>query len=220
MRVCVVIPAYNAADTLGPLVRQVKAMGLDVVVVNDGSTDQTAHVVTEAGTMLISHLTNEGKGAALRSGFAFAVAAGYDAVVTMDSDGQHGPEDLTPLLEAAARSGAGVIVGDRMSSGASMPLARRWTNRVMSCLVSALTRQRIPDSQCGLRLIRRDVLEAVRLRTRRFEIESELLLAAARAGWTIDSVPIRTSYDHHRSHIRPVRDGARFLRLIVRYLLP
>ncbi|MBI3087590.1 MAG: glycosyltransferase family 2 protein [Candidatus Omnitrophica bacterium] len=220
MRACVVIPAYNAADTLEPLVRQIKAMGLDVVVVNDGSTDRTAQAMTEAGTMLISHLANEGKGAALRSGFAFAVAAGYDAVVTMDSDGQHGPADLPPLLDAAAQSGAGIVVGDRMSSGAPMPLARRWTNRVMSCLVSALTRQRIPDSQCGLRVIRRDVLAAVRLRTRRFEIESEVLLAAARAGWAIDSVPIRAIYDRHRSHIRPLQDGVRFLRLIVRYLLP
>ena len=101
-----------------------------------------------------------------------------------------------------------------------MPLLRRWTNRVMSWIVSALTRQPVPDSQCGLRAIRREALGTLRLSCRRFEIETEVLLEAARRGWLIASVPIQTIYDGHSSHIRPVRDGARFLRLIARYLWP
>ena len=218
MRACVIIPAYNAAKTLRPLVRQIRQMGLEAVVVDDGSTDQTARVATDAGMLVISHLGNQGKGAALRSGFAFALQGGYDAVVTLDSDGQHDPREIPRLLQAVSSSRAAVVVGNRLQHGTAMPLLRRWTNRVMSWIVSALTRQPVPDSQCGLRAIHREALGTLRLSCRRFEIETEVLLEAARRGWLIASVPVQTIYDGHPSHIRPVRDGARFLRLIARYL--
>jgi hypothetical protein len=98
-----------------------------------------------------------------------------------------------------------------------MPAARRWTNRLMSALVSALVRQRIPDSQCGLRLIRREVLSSLRLRASRFDLESELLLEASRGRWKIVSVPVRAIYDGHASHIQPMSDGWRFVRILLRY---
>lgn len=218
-RACVVIPGYNTAQTIGPLVRGVIRLGLDVVVVNDGSTDGTAQAATEAGALVISHLRNGGKGLALRSGFVFAVASGYDAVVTLDSDGQHDPAEIPKLLEAIERSDAGVVVGHRLAEPGAMPPSRRWTNRIMSLIVSGIARQPIPDSQCGFRAIRRQVLQAVVLSSRRFELETELLLAAATGGWPIASIPIRSIYDYQSSHIRPFRDGLRFLRLIVRYLL-
>lgn len=218
MRACVVIPAYNAAKTLGPLVRQIRQMGLEAVVVDDGSTDQTARVATEAGMLVISHLGNQGKGAAVRSGFAFALQGGYDAVVTLDSDGQHDPREIPRLLQAISSSRAAVVVGNRLQHGTAMPRSRRWTNRVMSWIVSVMTRQPIPDSQCGLRVIRREALGTLQLSCRRFEIETEVLLEAARRGWLIASVPIQTIYDGHPSHICPVRDGVRFLRLIARHL--
>lgn len=218
LRSCVVIPAYNAAKTLEPLIRQMTQLGLDVVVVNDGSTDDTAQVATASGALVISHLGNQGKGSALRAGFAFALQAGYDAVVTVDSDGQHDPAEIPRLLAAASLPQAAVVVGHRAVNHGAMPRLRRWTNQGMSWIVSLLTRQRIPDSQCGFRVIRREVLLAIRLSSRRFDIETELLLAAARGGWTVTSVPIRTIYQHHPSRIRPVRDGWRFCRLVLRYL--
>lgn len=220
MRSCVVIPAFNAAKTLGALVKQVKALKLDPVVVNDGSTDETAKVAMDAGALVISHLANKGKGTALRTGFAFALEHGYEAVVTMDSDGQHDPTEILRLIDEAAAKPASVVVGNRTIDRQHMPLIRRWTNRVMSAIVSSLTRQPIPDSQCGFRLVRRDVIQAVRLRSRHFDIETELLLAASRGGWTVTSVPIRTIYQNgHSSHIRPVRDGLRFFTVVLRYLL-
>ncbi len=217
LRSCVVIPGYNAAATIGPLVQQIKRLGLDAVVVNDGSTDQTARVATDAGALVISHVSNQGKGSALRTAFAYALQAGYDAVVTMDSDGQHDPAEIPQLLHNAERQPSAVVVGERRMSGV-MPPVRRWTNRFLSWLTSRLTRQRIPDSQCGFRVIHRRVLETVTLSTSHFEIETELLLAAARSGWVITSVPIKTIYNNHTSHIHPIWDTLRLSGLVVRYL--
>jgi len=215
----VVIPAYNAAKTIRPLIRHVKQLALDPVVVNDGSTDDTVQVATEAGALVISHLQNQGKGAALRTGFAFALQAGYDAVVTMDSDGQHDPQEIPYLLDVASLPQAAVVVGHRLVDGWCMPCLRRWTNRLMSLIVSRLARQRIPDSQCGFRVIRRQVLSAIQLSTSRFDLETELLLAATRRGWRVISVPIRTIYPHHTSSIHPVWDGLRFVHVVLRHLL-
>lgn len=218
LRACVVIPAYNAAKTLGPLIRHIKQFGLDPIVVNDGSTDETAQIAMALGALVINHLDNQGKGSTLRTGFAFALQAGYEAVVTMDGDGQHDPAEIPCLLEAVSRPHAAVVVGHRTVDHASMPRARRWTNQLMSWVVSRVARQHIPDSQCGFRVIRREVLAAVRLSSRRFDIETELLLAAVRGGWTVTSVPIRAIYQHHTSYIRPMADGLRFCGLILRYL--
>lgn len=218
-RYCVVIPAFEAEKHIGVLVAQVKRQGLPVVVVDDGSKDQTAAVASGQGALVISHLRNEGKGRALRTGFEYALRSRYDGVVTMDGDAQHDPEEIARLIQTGEHQHAGIVVGNRMANGASMPTVRHWTNAVISVLVSTLIRQRIPDSQCGFRFIRKEVLETVPLRCARFEVETELLLGAAARRWKIVSVPVRTIYADYQSHIRPVRDTARFARLILRHLL-
>ena len=219
-RICVILPGYNVAHSIGPLIRQIKAMGLDVVMVDDGSADQTAKTATEAGARVLSHIRNQGKGTTLRAGFAYALQAGYDMVITLDSDGQHDPNDIPRLLEEAQQPHAGVVIGNRLDGfAAAMPPVRRWTNRAMSFVVSAVAGQRIPDSQSGFRVIPKEVLIAVPLFTRHFEIETELLLAASRAGWKVTSIPIHAIYDvRQRSYIHPVRDGVRFVCLVLRYL--
>ncbi len=218
-RYCVVLPAYNAAKTIGPLVQSIKSQGLPVVVVDDGSTDNTAAIAAQHGALVISHLRNQGKGRALRTGFEHALRATYEAVVTMDSDGQHHPEDIPKFIQAAERQHAGIVVGNRMGS-AVMPFMRRHTNRVMSRLISALSRQEIPDSQCGFRLIHREVLATVPLRSRHYEIETELLLAASRRRWKTISVPIQATYNNGAvSYIRPLQDTVRFFMLLLRFLL-
>ncbi len=217
-RYCVVIPAYNAGKTIGELVRSIKDQGLPVVVVDDGSTDNTAAVAAQHRALVISHLRNHGKGQALRTGFEHALRAKYEAVVTMDSDGQHHPEDIPKFIQAAERQHAGIVVGNRMGS-AAMPPVRRCTNRLMSHIVSRLSRQEIPDSQCGFRLIHREVLATVPLRSRHYEIETELLLAASRRQWKTISVPIQTTYNGQVSYIRPLQDTVRFFMFLVRFLL-
>jgi hypothetical protein len=115
------------------------------------------------------------------------------------------------------REHAAIVLGNRMAQAGQMPPVRRWTNRLMSTLVSALVRQWIPDSQCGLRLIRREVLPALTLRASRYDLESELLLQAARSRWKIVSVPVRAIYDGRPSHIRPLADMCRFVGVLVRH---
>jgi glycosyltransferase involved in cell wall biosynthesis len=219
-RYCVIIPALNVAETIGALVRQIRAHGFEPIVVNDGSRDRTAVIASQAGALVISHLRTLGKGCALRTGFAFALKAQYDGVVTMDGDGQHDPTEIGRLIRIGERRHAGVVVGYRRINGDSMPRIRRWTNRLMSAIVSLLTRQPIPDSQCGFRFIRKEVLERVPLRATRFEVETELVVRAAAQRWKIVSVPIQSIYHaQHRSHIRPLRDAVRFLGLLLRHLV-
>ncbi|MBI4598325.1 MAG: glycosyltransferase family 2 protein [Candidatus Omnitrophica bacterium] len=216
---CAVIPAFQAEKTIGRLVGNIKSGGLDVVVVDDGSLDQTAAIASKEGAFVISHLRNQGKGAALRTGFEHARRAGFDGVVTLDSDGQHDPAEIARLIEAGEHQHAGMTIGNRMINGVAMPRSRRWTNQLMSTLISHAIRQRIPDSQCGFRFIRKELLESIPLRARRFDIETELVLGAAAARWKIISVPIRSIYKDEASYIRPLRDGIRFLWLILRFLL-
>ena len=218
-RYCAVIPAFQAAKTIGELVRRVKAQGLEVVVVDDGSRDQTAAIASAQGALVISHLRNEGKGRALRTGFEYALRSRYDGVITLDSDGQHDPQEIPHLIRTGEVQHAGMVLGNRMTSGSSMPRVRRWTNNLMSEIISTVARQWIPDTQCGFRFVRRELLESLPLRARRFEIETELVLAAAVRRWKIVSVPVRSIYENHHSHIRPVREGLRFLGVVVRYLV-
>ncbi len=217
-RYCVIIPAVEAAGTIGPLVGRIARGGLPVLVVDDGSRDATAVTASREGATVISHLRNLGKGCALRTGFAYALRFRYEGVVTMDSDGQHDPDDIPLLLQAGESHQAGIVVGNRLANGHVMPPARRWTNALMSWVVSGMAGTPIPDSQCGFRFIRRDVLEGVTLHAARFEIETELLLAAARR-WKIVSVPVRTIYGRERSRIRPAREAVRFLGVLARQLL-
>lgn len=218
-RYCVVIPAFEAAETIGELVRQAKTHRLPVIVVDDGSKDRTAAVASAQGAVVISHLKNQGKGRALRTGFEYALRERYEGIVTLDSDGQHDPSEIPQLIRAGEVQHAGLVLGNRMSNGHVMPENRRATNRLMSRMISAVARQPIPDTQCGFRFIRRELLEQVPLRSTRYEIESELVLRAAARKWKIISVPVKAIYEQHRSHIRPLRDGVRFLALLARHLV-
>ncbi len=220
MRTLVVIPCKNLEAEVGDVVRGVLGLnlGLDVVVVDDGSTDATSEAASRAGAVVLAHDVNLGKGAALRTGFEYAVENDYDAVVTMDGDGQHDPGAIPDFLDALENSGADIVIGTRMHAVGDMPGLRVWTNRTTSRVVSALSRQNIPDSQSGYRLIRVRVLRDIAgaLVTTRYDTESELLIRAARRGYRISSVAIESIYTGTVSHINPFIDTLRFIRLVVR----
>ena len=216
MRTLVVIPGRDIAATVAPLVGKIRAQdpALDVLVVDDGSTDGTAEAARRAGAEVVAHDGNRGKGAALRTGIAHAAARGYDAIVTMDGDLQHDPSAIPQFVAALARGDGDIVVGTRMRAVGSMPPIRVWTNRTTSRVVSRLAGQDIPDSQSGFRIMRTSAVSGIRLVTSRYDTESEILIRAARRGARIASIPIEAIYEGARSHINPAIDTLRFLRLV------
>ena len=216
--VTVLIPAYNEDEYISEVVKGALKIVPRVLVVDDGSSDQTVPVAESAGAEVICHPVNQGKGAALQTGFKAIFSDGGEAVIVMDGDGQHDPEELPKFIKCAGESGAGIVLGNRLEASAGMPRIRYWTNRTMSIILSWLSGQGIPDSQCGYRLIRREVLESISFTTQNYDMESEMLILASRLGFKIASVPIKTIYTGQVSEIKPGRDTVRFFKLIFKYL--
>jgi glycosyltransferase involved in cell wall biosynthesis len=168
--------------------------------------------------VLVNLPQNGGKGAAVSAGLREALRRGYSHAIQIDADGQHDPAEIPSLLAVARQTGAGIVAGTRMGQTKNMPVVRLLANLLTSWVISLLAHQRIPDSQCGYRLVRRTILPDLRLSTRHFETESEMLIQAGRAGHRIVSAPIRTIYEPGRhSRIRPGRDTVRFCRMLWRY---
>ena len=216
MSPCVVIPVYNEERELGRLVAAIRCQGLDVLVIDDGSTDQSGAAARSQGAVVLRHPTRRGKGFALQEGFQYVLEHDYPGVITMDGDGQHAPEDLPVFLSRIAQCPEGIITGSRMGDTRGMPRIRLWTNQLMSWLISRLCGQGIPDSQCGYRYISRDVLARMSLTAKAFEIETEVLLQASRLGAPVYSVPIQTIYREERSKINPIKDTLRFFWYLLR----
>lgn len=215
--VWVLLPGYNVAPHLEALVPRILTAlpGSPVLLVDDGSSDATAEVARRCGIRVERHTVNRGKGVALRTGFAVATREGAGAVITMDADGQHAPEEAARFVRAW-RDGAHVVVGNRMEATANMPWLRERTNRFTSNVISRLAGARIPDSQNGYRLFDAAVLRAVRLESERYDLESEILIKAGRMGFRIAAVPITTIYGDQVSSIHPMQDTLRFVRLVAR----
>lgn len=214
----VIIPAYNAASHLETVVDAVARVvpRERIIIVDDGSGDETASVASGLGAILIRHEQNRGKGAALATAFARALELGFPFVVTLDADGQHNPLEIPSFLLAQRESGADIVVGNRMADTGKMPWLRRTTNRLTSWVLSLRTGQRIPDSQNGYRLHRTEIFRRMRLVTTRYDTESEILIKAARNGAKIGSVPVETIYEGAKSSINPLVDSFRFLRMVIR----
>ncbi|MDD5496210.1 MAG: glycosyltransferase family 2 protein [Candidatus Omnitrophica bacterium] len=215
---CALIPSYNEAKTIGGIVKGLAAKGITSYIIDDGSNDDTAAVAASEGAIVLRHDKNEGKGAALRDGFTAILKENFDAVLIMDGDGQHSLDDVDSFLKKMEDAGADIIIGNRMRDRTGMPFVRVATNLFMSYLISRLARVPIPDTQCGYRLLKRDVLKRINLETSNFEIESEMIIKAAKEGFKIESVPISSLYRDERSRINPVIDTIRFFRLLLRIL--
>jgi len=218
--VCV-IPALNAAASLPDVIDGLRSALPDAAIVgiDDGSADGTAQILAARCDRSESFARNRGKGAALRAAFAHAIALGAKRVLTIDADGQHDPRCAPQLV--AALDDADVAVGARARGGSPMPLRRRVSNAVSSAAISAVVGRVLPDTQCGYRAIRREVLEAVNGVGERYEYETDFIIRAARQGFRIQAVPVPTIYraatDGGRSHFRECRDSARVIATIVRH---
>jgi hypothetical protein len=220
MRFAVVIPAYNSERTIGDVIKRVTQVipEQSIIVVNDGSVDQTVKLCETAGVQVLSYPQNRGKGAALKQGFLKALESDYEAVFTLDADGQHPPELIPKFIECFEQKSVDIVIGSRMDSLKNMPFSRILSNKITSWLISQRIQQQVEDSQCGFRLIRRAVIENLRLNSDKFDFESEIIIKAGLAGYQICSVPIETIYHNYGSSINHVTDTFRFIRLFVRSL--
>lgn len=214
MRAAALIPAYQAAASLGEVLLRLEraAPGLPVLVVDDGSRDATAQVAREFGARVHSFAGNRGKGHALLAGFR--ALAGHDAVITLDADGQHPPERVPDFLRAA-EAGHDLVLGRRAPTP-DMPAVRRFANGFSSGWASRLAGQRIADSQCGFRLYTRAVIERTAPSPGRYELETEIVVRAARLGFRIAEVEIPTVYGGTRSQIRTLQDVPRIVGVLLR----
>jgi glycosyltransferase involved in cell wall biosynthesis len=215
--VAALIPAYYEEAHIRDVARRTCAQLDHVLVLDDGSTDRTSDEARAGGAEVIRHENNQGKGSAIKTGFRALMERGFPFVLILDGDGQHLPEEIPAFIEEVNRSGAAFVVGNRMSDTRKMPPVRRLTNQFMSAQISRLCGQPVPDSQCGFRLIHRDVIAHLYSDSNNYEYETEMLLIASREGFRVGAVPVTTVYGEEKSKIHPVRDTIRFFKLIRRY---
>ena len=205
-----VIPCFNESASIAALVAAMRQYVPSVLVVDDGSTDGTASLANNAGAIVVKHEFNFGKGAALKTGLSRALQQGCEWAVTLDGDGQHAPEDLPALLRCAEKTGALLVIGNRMDQAQKIPWLRRQVNRWMSRKLSQRAGRPLPDTQSGFRLIHLRTWAALSLNTEHFEVESEMLLAFLAAKHPVAFVPVQVIGKSRRSHICPVRDSLRW----------
>jgi glycosyltransferase involved in cell wall biosynthesis len=205
------IPAYREGPRIAPVVAGAREH-LPVVVIDDGSDDDTAAVADVAGATVLRQVPNAGKGAALRAGFRHALDGGAAAVITLDADGQHDPAQIPAFLAAFAASRPELIIGQRDLS--RMPPVRRLSNTLGGAALALALGRRVPDNQSGYRLIGRTLMRALLDSDESgFEFEVEMIARCIALGLPMSSVPIRTIYDGAPSHIRPVHHLREFARV-------
>lgn len=211
----IVIPTYNEKKTIGHIVGELCQRGFRVVVVDDGSWDNTIVEANKFGAELIVHPKNAGKGRCIREGLEYALENNCEAVITMDGDGQHSLNDIDKFIEEYKKSGADLVLGNRLHDPKKMPFIRRCTNVCMSFIISLLITENVNDTQCGYRLISRKGIEKMKLNTVKYEIESEMILEAKRRELKMSSVNIDSIYGSEASQINPFLDTIRFIKFII-----
>ena len=206
------IPAYQEGPRIGAVVEAARDH-LPVLVVDDGSTDETAPAAEAAGATVIRQLPNAGKGSALRTGFREALERGCAAVVTLDADGQHDPTEIPAFVEAFRARRPELVIGRRDFH--AMPPARRLSNTLGGLTLSAALGRNVPDNQSGYRLIGRVLMRAMLESDESgFEFEVEMIARTIALGLPIEWVPIRTIYAGEPSHIAPLRHFTEFVRIV------
>lgn len=217
-RVLVIIPALNAERSIAAVVRDCKAVVNDVLVVDDGSADRTAEVARGAGAQVVSHPVNRGKGAALKTGFAYALEHAFDAVVTLDADGQHLASEIPKFFAAREETGADLIIGGRAHLFGQMLPRRRFANRFSARCIAFASHTDVTDSQSGFRLYSAQLLRAIRLRSDGFDMESEVIVQAGQRRFKILSIPIDLGFvdGQSTSHYRPLMDTIRIAWTVIR----
>jgi len=220
-RTAALIPAYQAAGSVAAVVAGTRAVLEPVLVVDDGSTDDTGPRAAAAGAQVVRLEPNQGKGAALLAGLGRLAAGGIERAVTLDADGQHLPGEIPALLAAADRAPDAIVVGVRRKKGLAIKRAARFGNWVADRLMRRVAGQALPDTQSGFRVYPVAATLALGAAGRRFDFETEILLRAARRGMPVVGVPVAVHYPPPRervTHYRPWIDTLRIIRTVLRVL--
>lgn len=209
---CVIIPTYNNEKTLEKVLRKTLEFTPDVIVVNDGSTDSTPEILKKFPELNVIHLKeNKGKGLALRTGFKEAVKRDFEFAITMDSDGQHFPEDIQVFVDDIEKNGEALLIGDRNMQQEGIPKKSSFGNRFSNFWFWFETGIRLSDTQSGFRLYPVQKIKSIKFFTRKFEFEIEVIVKSAWKGIPVKNVPIQVLYDESErvSHFRPLKDFTR-----------
>lgn len=219
MNYVVLIPAYNEEKTIQKVIKEVQKYGYDLLVVNDGSTDNSLNIIKKETDNYLTYSKNMGKGYAIKQGAKQAIADGYEWVVIVDGDGQTPIHDIINVWKLHyICPEAKILIGNRFYNPKGMPLLRLKINKVMSWIISKLAGQKIRDSQCGLKIIHKHIF-ALELKSNSFDFETELLVKAGRKGYKILSRPIDCIYfEDRKSKMHPIKDAFRFIKLIIKLL--
>jgi glycosyltransferase involved in cell wall biosynthesis len=213
MGICVIIPTYNNQKTVKRVIESVLQYTSDVIVVNDGATDDTAHILNalENQVTLIGYPVNKGKGYALKTGFKKAIELGFTHAITIDSDGQHFADDIPKLIDAHKQNPEAVVMGSRNLEAEGMPGKNSFANRFSNFWFFVETGHRLPDTQTGFRLYPLKMVDKLWLFSTRFEFEIEVIVKLAWRDLPFVSVPIKVTYDPHErvTHFRPGPDFTR-----------
>lgn len=220
MKVCILIPAFNAGKTLRPVVDECRSHGIPVIVVDDGSTDNTASILPTQNITLLRHKNNQGKGSALRTGFEWAMSHDFDAVITLDADGQHDASAVPTLITASAKHGTDIMIASRLTQFGEMSGLRKFWNRFGVWCMRQKTGYEITDSQSGFRFYSARLLRGVNLYCNGYNMEMEILMKAWKNGFIIGSTPIaaRVADGRSTSHYRPFRDTWAICMTFLRYM--
>ncbi|MBU1065832.1 glycosyltransferase family 2 protein [bacterium] len=215
---CTIVPAYNAKHTISEVIKSIHRIipGLQITVVDDGSTDGTASIVSESkSVILIPHKSNLGKGAAIKTGIRYAKEAGFQYGIFIDADMQHDPEKIVEFICLREKYNSDMILGKRSFLRTDMPFHRMLSNSITSFMISIRTGKRVHDSQCGYRLIKLSNLNPDIFDNDGFQFESEIIIKMLYLDANYCEIPIPTIYNNAGSSINNLLDTLRFIKLFL-----
>ena len=209
---CVIVPTYNNASVISPVLTKLKSYTNNIIVVNDGSTDNTLSVLAECGVQIVSYVKNRGKGIALQQGFSYAISKGFKYAITIDSDGQHNPDDLILFLNKIEEGSRAIILGARNMEQEGVPAKSSFGNKFSNFWFWFETGYKVPDTQTGYRCYPLKYVANKKYFTNKYEFEIEVMVRGVWSGLSIESVPVSVYYapkEERISHFRPFKDFTR-----------
>jgi len=217
-RTLAIIPCYNEEITIGSIVLKTKQFVDDVLIIDDGSNDETVTIAKQAGATVISHKKNRGKSAAIRTGFNYALTNNFDYVITIDGDGQHNPKEIPNILQNLLNNGNDISLGIRFGNNTEMPMWRKIGKRTLDYATSMGNGGKLTDSQCGFRAFNKKAVKLLvnRLTGEEFSVESEQIIKAHDLGLIVGKTPISCKYkDLDTSTKNPTAHGSSVLKYVL-----